>query len=50
VRQPMTSSETMTQLRALSEFFKLHPIKYIKLLIDREYRRVINADLEKQTY
>ena len=36
----MTQTE---QLQALAAFYKLHPIEYLQLLIDREYRRDIEA-------
>lgn len=40
----MKNTEQLKQLKALSEFFKLHPIEYIRQLIDREYRRIIEQE------
>ncbi len=40
----MKKIKQLEQLKALSEFFKLHPIEYIRQLIDREYRRIIEQE------
>jgi len=37
----------LEKLRALAAYYCVHPLLYIEMLIDREYRRAIWSDSEE---